>query len=240
MTERVQKIIARAGVCSRRAAEELLRQGRVCVNGAVAALGDQADSELDEITVDGKPLQASPQAVYLMLHKPRGYVTTLKDEYGRQTAAELVADCEERVFPVGRLDKESEGLLLFTNDGALMQRLIHPSGEVDKTYHVTVRGQLENAAQRLAALRDVEGEPIRPAQVRVLERRGRELLLEIVIHEGKNRQIRRMCRQCGMEVARLQRVAEHTLTLGDLPAGLWRYLTEEEIRILKGSDTHEG
>lgn len=236
MTERVQKIIARAGVCSRRAAEELLRQGRVCINGCVAALGDQADAEIDEIVIDGKALHAAPEAVYLMLHKPRGYVTTLKDEYGRKTAAELVADCGERVFPVGRLDKESEGLLLFTNDGALMQRLIHPSGEVDKTYHVTVRGTLENAAQRLSALRDVEGEPIRPAQVRELERRSKELVLEIVIHEGKNRQIRRMCRQCGLEVARLQRVAEHTLTLGDLPSGQWRYLTKEEVQTLKGSD----
>ena len=236
MTERLQKIIARAGVCSRRGAEELLRQGRVFVNGAQAALGDQADPEQDEITVDGKLLHAAPQAVYLMLHKPRGYVTTLKDEYGRQTAAELVEGCGERVLPVGRLDKESEGLLLFTNDGALMQSLIHPSGEVDKTYRVTVRGELENAVQRLGALRDVEGEPIRPAQVRLLERRAKELVLEIVIHEGKNRQIRRMCRQCGMEVARLQRTAEHTLMLGDLPAGQWRYLTEEEVRKLKGSD----
>ena len=236
MTERVQKIIARAGVCSRRAAEDLLRAGRVCINGAVAALGDQADAGVDEITVDGKPLHTAPDTIYLMLHKPRGYVTTLKDEYGRQTAAELVADCGERVFPVGRLDKESEGLLLFTNDGELMQQLIHPSGEIDKTYHVTVRGTLENAAQKLSDLRDVDGEPIRPARVRVLERRPRELVLEIVIHEGKNRQIRRMCRQCGLEVARLQRVAEHTLTLGDLPSGQWRYLTKEEVQTLKGSD----
>ena len=236
MTERVQKIIARAGVCSRRAAEELLRQGRVQINGAVANLGDQADPELDEITVDGRALHAAPEAVYLMLHKPRGYVTTLKDEYGRQTAAELVQGCGERVFPVGRLDKESEGLLLFTNDGALMQCLIHPSGEVDKTYHVTVRGALERAAERLGALRDVEGELIRPAQVQVLERRGKELVLQIVIHEGKNRQIRRMCRQCGLEVVRLMRVAEHTLTLGDLPAGQWRYLTKEEVQTLKGSE----
>lgn len=236
MTERLQKIIARSGLCSRRAAEDLLRAGKVQVNGAVAALGDQADPETDEITVDGRPLAAKPQAVYLMLHKPRGYVTTLSDEYGRKTAAELVADCGERVFPVGRLDKESEGLLLFTNDGALMQRLIHPSGEVDKTYHVTVRGALENAVEKLSALRDVEGEPIRPARVRLLEQRSKELLLEIVIHEGKNRQIRRMCRQCGLEVARLQRVGEHTLTLGSLAPGRWRYLTEEEVRILKGSD----
>lgn len=236
MTERLQKIIARSGLCSRRAAEELLRAGKVQVNGAVATLGDQADPETDVITVDGRPLAAKPKEVYLMLHKPRGYVTTLSDEYGRKTAAELVTGCGERVFPVGRLDKESEGLLLFTNDGALMQHLLHPSGEVDKTYHVTVRGALEGAVEKLSALRDVEGEPIRPACVRLLERRSKELLLEIVIHEGKNRQIRRMCRQCGLEVARLQRVGEHTLTLGSLAPGRWRYLTEEEVRILKGSD----
>lgn len=234
MTERLQKIIARAGVCSRRSAEELLRQERVSVNGAVAALGDQADPDADAITVDGKPLGTASGAVYLMLHKPRGYVTTLKDEYGRKTAAELVKGCGERVFPVGRLDKESEGLLLFTNDGALMQRLIHPRGEVDKTYRVTVRGSLEEAATRLAAVRDVDGEPIRPAQVRELERREKELVLQVIIHEGKNRQIRRMCRQCGLEVVRLQRVGEHTLTLGSLPAGKWRYLTQEEVQTLKG------
>ena len=236
MTERLQKIIARAGVCSRRSAEELLRQGRVAVNGRTASLGDQADPEVDAITVDGRALQQAPEAVYVMLYKPRGYVTTLKDEYGRQTAAELVDGCGERVFPVGRLDKESEGLLLFTNDGALMQRLIHPSAEVDKTYRVTVRGELENAAERLTRLRDVEGEPIRPAQVRLLERRAKELVLEIVIHEGKNRQIRRMCRQCGLEVVRLLRVAEHSLTLGGLRPGQWRYLTEEEVLSLKGSE----
>ena len=236
MTERLQKIIARAGVCSRRSAEDLLRQGRVAVNGCTAALGDQADPEVDTITVDGRALQQAPEAVYVMLYKPRGYVTTLKDEYGRQTAAELVDGCGERVFPVGRLDKESEGLLLFTNDGALMQRMIHPSAEVDKTYYVTVRGELESAAERLARLRDVDGEPIRPAQVRLLERRAKEQVLEIVIHEGKNRQIRRMCRQCGLEVVRLLRVAEHSLTLGSLRPGQWRYLTEKEVLSLKGSE----
>ena len=235
MAERLQKIIARAGLCSRRAAEELLRQGRVSVNGATAQLGDTAE-ETDTITVDGAPLNAAPEAVYLMLHKPRGYVTTLSDEHGRKTAAQLVEDCGVRVFPVGRLDKESEGLLLFTNDGALMQQLIHPSGEVNKTYHVTVRGALDSAVERLGALRDVEGEPIRPAQVKLLRRGEKDALLQIVIHEGKNRQIRRMCSQCELEVLRLKRVAEHTLTLGSLKAGCWRYLTDEEIKELKGSD----
>lgn len=234
MTERLQKIIARAGICSRRAAEELLRAGKVWVNGVQAQLGDSADSESDRIEVDGRLLQDAPEAVYLMLNKPRGYVTTMSDELGRKTAAELVASCGVRVLPVGRLDKESEGLLLFTNDGALIQRLIHPSEEVDKVYRVTVQGELDGAVQRLAALRDVEGEPIRPAQVRELRRSDRDALLEVVIHEGKNRQIRRMCRQCGLQVLRLQRIAEHTVQLGELKSGKWRYLTEEEIQALKG------
>lgn len=236
MTERLQKIIARAGSCSRRAAEELLRAGKVYVNGAAAQLGDSADSETDRIEVDGRLLEGAPEFAYVMLNKPRGYVTTMHDERGRKTAAELVEDCGIRVLPVGRLDKESEGLLLFTNDGALIQRLIHPSGEVEKRYHVTVCGELDGAAQRLSALRDVEGEPIRPAQVRQLRRREKVAVLEIVIHEGKNRQIRRMCRQCGLHVTRLLRVAEDALELGDLKPGKWRYLTREEVQTLKGGE----
>ncbi len=236
MTERLQKIIARAGVCSRRASEELLRAGRVCVNGRIAQLGERADEELDTIEIDGKPLGGRPAPVYLMLNKPRGYVTTVSDERGRKTAMQLVENCGSRVFPVGRLDMASEGLLLFTNDGALMQRLIHPSGEVNKTYYVTVRGMLSGAVERLEAVRDLEGEPIRPAQVRLLKENGSEALLEIVIHEEKNRQIRRMCRQCGLQVVRLQRVAEHTLCLGDLKPGQWRYLNDSEIAALKESD----
>ena len=186
--------------------------------------------------MDGKLLEPEKAAVYLMLNKPRGYVTTLSDELGRKTAAELVSGCDVRVFPVGRLDKDSEGLLLFTNDGALMQRLIHPSGEVDKTYHVTVSGALEGCEIRLSQMRELEGEPIAPAQVRVLKRSGDRAELEVVIHQGKNRQIRRMCSACGLTVRRLQRVAEHTLTLGSLPPGQWRYLTDEEVQALKGSE----
>lgn len=236
MTERLQKIIAKAGVCSRRAAEELLRSGQVYVNGTVAHLGDSADITCDTIDVNGQVLCERPANVYLMLHKPKGYVTTMSDEMGRQTAAELVADCGTRVFPVGRLDKESEGLLLFTNDGDLMQHLIHPSGEVNKTYRVTVHGALEGAVERLASLRELDGEPICPAQVRLVREKGTSAVLEIVIHEGKNRQIRRMCAQCGLKVERLQRIAEHTLVLGDLKPGKWRYLTDTEVRALRGSE----
>jgi len=234
--ERLQKIIAAAGICSRRAAEDLLRQGRVQVNGQIAALGDRADPETDAVTLDGQPLSREPERVYLMLNKPRGYVTTLSDERGRRTAAELVSGCGARVYPVGRLDMDSEGLLLMTNDGAWMQRLLHPSHQIGKEYRVTVTGPVEGAAGRLAAIRDLEGERIRPARVRELWRDGNKAALSVTIHEGKNRQIRRMCRQAGLAVRRLQRVREHTLTLGDLPVGRWRYLTQQELQMLEGSE----
>ena len=236
MKERLQKIIAAAGICSRRAAEDLLRQGRVQVNGQIAALGDRADPETDAVTLDGQPLSREPERVYLMLNKPRGYVTTLSDERGRRTAAELVSGCGARVYPVGRLDMDSEGLLLMTNDGAWMQRLLPPSREIEKESRVTVTGPVEGAAGRLAAIRDLEGERIRPARVRELWRDGNKAALSVTIHEGKNRQIRRMCRQAGLAVRRLQRVREHTLTLGDLPVGRWRYLTQQELQMLEGSE----
>ena len=236
MKERLQKIIAAAGICSRRAAEDLLRQGRVQVNGQIAALGDRADPETDAVTLDGQPLSREPERVYLMLNKPRGYVTTASDELGRKTVMELVSDIPARLYPVGRLDKDSEGLLLMTNDGAWMQRLLHPSHQIGKEYRVTVTGPVEGAAQRLAAIRDLEGERIRPARVRELWRDGSKAALSVTIHEGKNRQIRRMCRQAGLAVRRLQRVREHTLTLGDLPVGQWRYLTQQELRDLEGSE----
>ena len=236
MRERLQKLIARAGVCSRRTAETLLTAGRVTVNGVAAHLGDKADADTDVIAIDGTAIAFAEPSVYLMLNKPRGYVTTLSDELGRATAAELVADCGVRVFPVGRLDKESEGLLLFTNDGALMQAMTHPSHQVDKTYEVTVTGQLEGAEDRLSAVTELDGEPIVPAQVEIMERRQGQALLRVTIHQGKNRQIRRMCAQVGMQVTRLRRVSEDALTLGDLKPGQWRYLTDAEVAALKGSE----
>ena len=236
MRERLQKLIARAGVCSRRTAETLLTAGRVTVNGVAAHLGDKADADTDVIAIDGTAITFAEPSVYLMLNKPRGYVTTLRDELGRATAAELVADCGTRVFPVGRLDKDSEGLLLFTNDGALMQAMTHPSHQVDKTYEVTVTGQLEGAADRLSAVTELDGEPIVPAQVEIVERRQGQALLRVTIHQGKNRQIRRMCAQVGMQVTRLRRVSEDALTLGRLKPGQWRYLTDAEVAALKGSE----
>ncbi|MGM9662535.1 MAG: pseudouridine synthase [Oscillospiraceae bacterium] len=232
MRERIQKLIALSGRCSRRAAEELMAAGRVRVNGCVAALGDRADPETDELTIDGERLAFTEEKRYLMLNKPRGYVTTLSDEKGRRTAAELVADCGARVYPVGRLDMDSEGLLLFTNDGALTQRLLHPRYEVEKVYQVRVTGDVTKGAALLRDMRALEGEPISPAAVRVLRQEEGGGLLSITIHEGKNRQVRRMCAAAGLSVKRLRRVAEHGLRLGDLPSGAWRELTEEELRRL--------
>lgn len=239
MRERLQKLIASAGLCARRTAEDWIAAGRVCVNGAVASLGDRADLETDTVTVDGAPLPGKPGAVYLMLNKPRGYVTTLSDEYGRRTAAELVADCGVRVYPVGRLDRDSEGLLLFTNDGELAQRLLHPRHQVDKVYLVTVRGDIRGAAERLMAITELDGEPIAPAQAAELARHEGQAVLRVTIHQGKNRQVRRMCAQIGLHVVRLQRIQEDSLLLGDLPAGKWRYLTDQELQGLRGGEMHE-
>ena len=233
MEERLQKLLSAAGVCSRRTAEAYITAGRVTVNGKRAELGQRADPEKDEILVDGKPLAPKAEHIYLLLNKPRGYVTTLSDEHGRKTVAELVSGCGQRVYPVGRLDLDSEGLLLMTNDGDLMQRLLHPSHEVTKTYVVSVYGEVRGAAQRLGCVTDLEGEKIRPAKVEIIRETGNTAHLYVTIHEGKNRQIRRMCAQCGLTVKRLRRVREHTLELGDLPAGAWRYLTEQELSALK-------
>lgn len=239
MKERLQKLIASAGLCARRTAEEWIAAGRVCVNGAVVSLGDRADPETDTVTVDGAPLPGKPGAVYLMLNKPRGYVTTLSDEYGRRTAAELVADCGVRVYPVGRLDRDSEGLLLFTNDGELAQRLLHPRHQVDKVYLVTVRGDIRGAAERLMAITQLDGEPIAPAQAAEVTRHEGQAMLRVTIHQGKNRQVRRMCAQIGLHVVRLQRIQEDSLLLGDLPAGKWRYLTGQELQGLRGGEMRE-
>ena len=233
MEERLQKLLSAAGICSRRAAETYITAGRVTVNGVPAELGQRADPDRDDIRVDGRPLAEREELVYLLLNKPRGYVTTLSDEKGRKTVADLVSDCGARVYPVGRLDLDSEGLLIMTNDGALTQHLLHPSGEVNKTYLVSVYGPVAGAAERLSAVTELGGEPIRPALVEVLRRTGQTAELSVTIHEGKNRQVRRMCQACGLTVKRLRRVREHTLELGELPVGKWRYLTAEEVAALR-------
>lgn len=232
MRERLQKILSRYGVASRRAAEAMLADGRVCVNGAAAQLGSSADAETDEITVDGKPLRDKPEAVCLLLNKPRGYVTTMRDERGRKSVAELVADCPARVYPIGRLDQYSEGLLLFTNDGELANRLSHPSAETEKTYLVWVSGYTAGAEAQLAAPIAIDGRLTAPAQVRLRSADGNLALLELTLHEGRNRQIRRLCKRAGLTVTRLKRIREGAISLGDLPVGKWRYLTEDELASL--------
>lgn len=229
MKERLQKILSARGITSRRKAEEWITAGRVTVNGIPACLGDSADPENDEILLDGKPLPARQESVYIMLNKPRGYVTTLSDEKGRPNAAGLVSDCGHRVYPVGRLDMDSEGLLLLTNDGEFANRCMHPKHGVNKTYQVTVRNFTAEAVGRLKQPVTLDGYTIKAPSVSVLrELEDGKALLQVVIHEGRNRQVRRMCAMAGMEVLRLVRVAEGNLKLGNLSVGKWRYLTEEE------------
>ena len=234
MEERLQKLISSCGLASRRTAEAWISQGRVTVNGSRAALGDRADLERDRVEVDGVPLRPRTERTYLMLNKPRGYVTTLSDEKGRRTAASLVSGCGRRVWPVGRLDLDSEGLLLFTDDGELTHGLLHPSGEVEKEYLVWVAGDVDRALPILTAPMELDGEPIAPAQVRAGRRSEGVTQLSVVIHQGKNRQVRRMCAQAGLEVRRLQRVREGRVWLDRaLRPGQWRPLTGEELRLLR-------
>lgn len=234
MEERIQKIMASRGVASRRASEELILQGRVICNGQVCGLGDRADPEKDTILVDGRPLPSTPDAIYILLHKPRGYVTTLSDEKGRKNVSQLVSDCPQRVYPVGRLDMDSEGLLLLTNDGELANHLMHPSHVVDKVYQVWVQGFSPEGLERLSQPIELDGYRIRKPNVKCQKRTGDKALLQITIHEGRNRQIRRMCAIAGMEVQRLKRIQEGSLSLGQLPLGKWRYLTKEEVQALQG------
>ena len=229
MEERLQKLLSAAGVCSRRQAEAYIQAGRVTVNGKAARLGDKADLVRDRVEVDGAPLSARERRTYIMLNKPRGYVTTLSDEKGRRTVAGLVAACPARVWPVGRLDMDSEGLLLLTDDGALTQRLTHPAHEVEKEYQVWVRGDVDRALPILSAPVADGGETLTADRV---ERTGVNTIT-VVIHQGKNRQVRRMCAAAGLKVERLRRVREGKVRLGGLKIGTWRPLTSEEICALQ-------
>ena len=234
MTERIQKIIASRGIVSRRKAEEMITAGRVTCNGRVCLLGESADPDIDIILLDGKPLPSVGEYTYIMLHKPRGFVTTLSDEKGRKNVAELVADCGQRVYPVGRLDMDSEGLLILTNDGDFANRLMHPKHNVDKTYLVTVDGYSETGLEQLSQPITLDGYTIAKPSVKLIDanEKGRAKL-EVVIHEGRKRQVRRMCAVAGMQVVRLVRIAEGGLSLGTLPRGKWRQLTDREVQLLK-------
>lgn len=236
MEERIQKLISACGLASRRAAEEWIAAGRVTVNGEKARLGDRADLDRDTVLVDGKPLAPGGGRTYLMLNKPRGYVTTLSDEKGRKTVIDLVAGCGTRVWPVGRLDMDSEGLLILTDDGALTHQLLHPSHEVDKEYLVWVTGNVNKALPILSAPMTLDGERLAPAQVRRGRDSGGVHQLSVTVHQGKNRQVRRMCAQAGLKVLRLKRVREGPLSLDrSLKAGQWRTLTDRELLELTGT-----
>jgi len=233
-TVRLQKYLAECGVASRRKCEELIGQGKVRVNGRIAVIGDKIDPKHDSVTVSGKKIIRQKTFTYIMLHKPRGFITTMNDEMERKCVAQLIADVPARVYPVGRLDRDSEGLLLFTNDGAFANAMTHPSKHVPKTYRVTVRPSVSQ--EQLTALTQgviIDDGVTAPAEVRVITREENRVVLEIILYEGRNRQIRKMCEALGLEVARLRRTAIGTVKLGMLKQGDWRHLTEDEVRKLQ-------
>ena len=236
---RVQKIIASSGFCSRRKAEEIIAQNRVKCNGRLVSLGDKAAFS-DHITIDDEAIKFEKNKKfkykYIILNKPRGYVTTMADERNRRCVADLVADVGVRVYPVGRLDLNSEGLLLLTNDGFLANKVMHPSGHVTKTYRVTVRPGLDQ--EQLVMLSHgvyIEGKKTMPAVVRVISKEANRVVIEMSIKEGRNRQIRKMIEQIGLEVARLRRISVGPIRLGMLKPGTWRELSPAEIRSIKNA-----
>ncbi len=234
MKERIQKIIAASGLCSRRAAEQMISEGRVTVNGKTAQIGDTADGAVDIICVDKTPLTKTGERCYILLNKPRGYVTTMSDDKGRQTVAQLTAGVGARVYPVGRLDYNSEGLLIMTDDGELANHLMHPSHQVKKTYHVRVKGEnLKHSIDMLQKPMVIDGTKINTPEVKLLDEKEFGALISITINQGLNRQVRKMCDSVGLRVMRLKRVAEGGVLLGELPSGHWRFLTASEIANLQ-------
>ncbi len=230
---RLQKFLADCGVASRRKAEEMIESGAVRVNGQTVPLGTKINPDADKVTVHGKRVVQKKGNTYVMLHKPRGFVTTMSDEMGRKCVAELVENVEARVYPIGRLDRDSEGLLLMTDDGAFAQMLMHPSRHIGKTYRVTVRPSInEDQITALSTGMMIEGYRTAPADVRVVTREPERVVLEIVLYEGRNRQIRKMCEALGLEVARLKRTAIGNVKLGMLKPGDWRMLSEKEVASL--------
>lgn len=236
MRERLQKLISRAGMMSRRQAEEQIRLGQVTVDGRVAQVGDSADPEEEEIRVAGVPLKLTAPRLTLMLNKPTGYICSMKDPQGRRLVGELLPAEFGRLYPVGRLDYNTEGLLLLTNDGALAQHLAHPRHHVPKTYLVKVRGWLDDArCKRLKNGVQLDDGMTAPARVAAVRRSGQNCWFELTLHEGRNRQVRRMCEALGLPVVRLKRIAVGELHLGDLKSGACRQLSSEELAGLKKS-----
>lgn len=235
--ERLQKYLSECSVASRRKSEELILQGRVTVNGKKASLGDKVDPKTDIVAVNGKKVHKVKEKYYIMLNKPRGYVTTMSDELGRKCVKELVSDVGAVVYPVGRLDRDSEGLLLLTNDGEFANNIMHPKKHISKTYRVTVRSAVtEDQITSLSGGVMIDERQTLPAEVRVLEKSETRSVLEVVIYEGRNRQIRKMCEETGLEVARLKRTAVGGVKLGMLHTGSWRELSEDELKRLSNRD----
>ena len=230
---RLQKFLSEAGIASRRKAEEMIKNGAVKVNGITAQIGDTVDPKKDTVFVKGKKVIKQKTMRYILLNKPRGYVTTTDDDLGRKCVLELVKDVKERIYPVGRLDRVSEGALILTNDGAFANAMMHPSKHVPKTYRVTVRPEpTSEQVDILSTGVEIDGRLTAPADVYVISKEEGRAVLEIVLYEGRNRQIRRMCEALNLEVARLRRVAVGPIKLGMLPTGQWRDLTEDEVNAL--------
>lgn len=230
---RLQKFMADCGVASRRKSEEIIEAGKVKVNGHVAHIGDKVNPKKDLVTVRGKRINSVSRNYYIMLHKPRGYVTTVSDELGRKTVMDLVSDIKARIYPVGRLDKDSEGLLLLTNDGTFANALSHPGHNFAKVYRVTVRPEIND--EILFNLRngiEIDGRKTAPCDVNVITEEPGRVVLEFILREGRNRQIRKMCEAVNLQVARLKRISVGSLKLGMLPQGKWRELTDNEVKKL--------
>lgn len=233
---RLQKYFTDCGVLSRRGAEEEIRRGAVTVNGLVAEVGQKIDPDTDVVEYKGRVVAPTTNKHhYILLNKPRGFVTTLSDEKGRQTVSDIVKDLGVRVYPVGRLDMDSDGALLLTDDGALTQKLTHPRHEIPKHYEVTVRGRVSEAAlERLNASFLLDGYATRPAEVKLLTQGTTSAVLSFTLYEGRNRQIRRMCEEVGLSITRLTRVAIGKITLRGVEIGKYRHLTAQEVSYLKG------
>ena len=235
MPERIQKILSAHGIASRREAEKMIMDGRVTIGGVPARLGQSAQFGIDDIAVDNVPLTTSISPIYIMLNKPVGYIATMNDERGRKTVVELVSGVSARVYPIGRLDMDSEGLLLMTNDGAFANLVAHPSNNITKTYEVTVEGNAAGAVAMLRRPMQIDGHSICAISVEYGARPGNGGILTITISEGRNRQIRKMCALCGLKVRSLKRISIGSVELGALHTGQWRYLTQDEVRSLSGS-----
>jgi 23S rRNA pseudouridine2605 synthase len=229
LRERIHKIISAAGIASLREAEKMISCGRVCVNGVIAQIGESADISVDQILVDDEPIQPKQSNIYIMLNKPRGYITTMTDDRGRPTILELTADIKTRIYPVGRLDMDSEGLILMTNDGHFSNQVMHPSNGYKKKYEVCVFGDVETAVQALRLPMNIEDKTVKAVSVEVVSKSSKGGVLRIEISQGLNRQIRKMCLLCKLKVRTLKRISIGKLSIGNLKCGSWRHLSKEEV-----------